>query len=88
MEIIFGLAILCWLFAEGFAPLQALKAFLHIDEPQGDSLSQMLISALNCSKCVGLWGGLIYFEGDLFKAAIVSVLAEAISRLNKATLML
>lgn len=85
---IIGLSILCWMFAEGFRPLQILKQFLHIDEPSGDSISYWIILALNCSLCCGWWFGLIYFQGDLFKAAITSVLAEAISRINKNTMTL
>lgn len=83
-----GVSILCWMFAEGFEPVQVLKRMLHIDEPDGDCLSYWLIKGLNCSLCIGFWGGLIYFQGDLFKASITSVLAEAISRINKSTLTL
>lgn len=88
---ILGLAILCWMFAEGFEPIQVLKKsfceFDLSDPTYWTGLLHWIIKAINCSLCTGFWVGLIYFE-NIFNAAIISVLAESISRLNKNTITL
>jgi len=84
-----GLAILSWMFAEGFEPIQLIKYKLKLNDPDiyYGGLVYWIVKAINCSLCTGFWTGLIFFQ-DPFKGAIVSVVAEAISRLNKLTTIL
>jgi hypothetical protein len=88
-----GLAALCWMFAESFEPIQYLKKNLYpcydLSDPSywSGGIMYWFVKFINCSLCSGFWFGLIYFE-DIFKAAIVSIIAEGISRINKNTMSL
>lgn len=68
-----GAAILAVMFASWFLPIQVMKDHFNIRRYR-------FTQYLDCPKCVGFWGGLIYFE-DLFKAGIVALLAYIISHL-------
>jgi hypothetical protein len=87
---LFGLAVICWMIAEGFEPLQVFKKIgpYDISDPSyWTGLMYWIVKFINCSLCCGFWIGLIYYE-DIFKAALTSVIAEGISRLNKNTMSL
>ena len=85
---IIGIAILAWMFADGFEPIQIFKHIFLIDNPDDWSgVMHWLVKLINCSLCVGFWSGLIITE-DIYTAAITSVLAEAVSRINKSTIIL
>lgn len=74
-----GMAIFAWLLAEGAEPAMYLKEKLRLTE------DNMFGRLFYCSLCLGFWVGLIYF-GTIYQAAIVSGLAEAVSRINKYTM--
>jgi hypothetical protein len=68
---ILGLAIVAVLFADWFKPIQVIKDHFKMYN------IKYIGSMFYCSKCVGLWFGLAYFQA-LFPAAIVSLLAYII----------
>ena len=66
-----GFAILVVMFASWMDPVQVIKDWIGIREVRFGWI-------VSCSKCLGFWSGLIYFQ-DPFKAAIVSLLAYLIT---------
>jgi hypothetical protein len=70
---IVGLAIVAVLIAQWFGPAQWLKDKVGL-------FKYTVTSWLYCTKCTGLWLGVIVFQ-DLYKAAIVSLLAYLIGKL-------
>lgn len=68
-----GAAVLAVMFASWFQPIQVIKDHFGIREVRFSWV-------LDCPKCVGFWGGLIYFQ-DPFKAGIVALLAYSMSHL-------
>ena len=71
---ILGLAILCNMVAHWFEPAQGIKFWIT------DKLPTWLAMPLICSKCAGLWAGLIYFQ-DLWLGVITSLTAYLIDSL-------
>ena len=74
------LACLSWLLAEGASPANQLKSFLRIER------IHWLNTLLTCSLCLGFWVGLIGTQ-NILHAAGVSVMAEALSRINNRTIL-
>ena len=68
-----GYAVVAVLIADWFAPLQYFKDKLGF-------YKQPITSWLYCTKCVGLWFGLVMTR-DLFQAAIISLLSYLIGKL-------
>ena len=68
-----GAAVLAVMFAHWFTPIQVIKEYLGANEVRFGWV-------LDCPKCVGFWGSLLYFH-DPFKAGIVALLAFLISHL-------
>lgn len=68
---IVGLAILSCMFTFWFEPIQGIKMRLL------GWLPDWALLPFVCSKCFGLWIGLLYFQ-DPFKAALTSFLAYVI----------
>ena len=71
---ILGLAILCNMLTHWFEPIQGIKFWIT------DKLPTWLSMPLICSKCAGLWAGLIYFQ-DLWLGVITSLTAYLIDSL-------
>jgi hypothetical protein len=62
---IIGIAILCNLVTHWFEPIQKIKYKVV------DKLPMWIAKLFLCSKCMGLWVGLIYFQ-DPILAAVTS----------------
>ena len=67
-----GFAILVVMFASWMEPVQVIKEWLGLHTFRFGWI-------WSCSKCLGFWSGLIYFQ-DPFKAGIVSLLAYLITQ--------
>ena len=75
-----GLACLSFLIAEGAEPLEYLKQKIRLER------FHWINKLLTCSLCCGFWVGLMGTQ-NILNAAIVSVCAETISRINKKTIL-
>lgn len=74
------LACLSWLIAEGAQPLEWLKEKIRLER------IKFFYTLLTCSLCTGFWVGMIGTQ-NILHASLVSVIAEAISRINKRTIL-
>ena len=71
---ILGIAILCNMLTHWFEPIQSVKMWFT------DKLPQWIATPFLCSKCMGFWLGLIYFQNPIL-AAITSFTAYLIDNL-------
>ena len=71
---IIGIAILSNFVTHWFAPIQKVKYWIV------DRIPQWLSTPLLCSKCLGFWLGLIYFQNPIL-AAITSFTAYLIDNI-------
>jgi len=81
--IIIELACLSFLFVNA-EPLILFKRFCGYREEQMHTYSktkQFIHKLIYCCLCSGFWIGLI-FSGSILKAALISVIAEIISKIN------
>lgn len=78
---IIGLACMGFLFAEAAEPIQNIKEIfnLHTEAICKNKVQWFFVKMLNCSLCFSFWLGLIVTL-NLYYAAIISILAETISR--------
>lgn len=67
-----GLSALTYLLAEGAEPIQWFKEKIKLSN----------FTLVNCSLCLGFWIGTLYFWNPIY-GAVVSILAETISRIEK-----
>ncbi len=65
---ILGIAILCNFVTHWFEPIQSVKMWFT------DKLPQWMATPFLCSKCMGFWLGLLYFQNPVL-AAITSFTA-------------
>ncbi len=65
---ILGISILCNMITHWFTPIQSVKYKIV------DKLPQWMATPFLCSKCLGFWLGLIYFQNPIL-AAITSFTA-------------
>jgi len=68
-----GFAILVVMVASWFDPIQVIKEYIKLERIR-------FAWIFSCSKCLGFWSGLIYFQNP-FKAGIVSLLAYLITNI-------
>lgn len=77
-----GLIFFTWLMVKGAAPVRFVKEFFGVsnDSTPKKLPAQLIQKFVNCSKCMGFWIGLIYYQ-DVLLACIVSLSAEAFERI-------
>lgn len=77
-----GICILTWFVVEGSTPLQVIKNLLKVGEQSKTSniWHEGIKTLFNCSKCLGFWIGLIYYQSIEF-ACLTSIGSEIFYRI-------
>ena len=74
---IIGIGYLANMIAYDFTPIQPAKRYLISKLP---FISSLVDKVLNCSKCIGFWFGLGFFQ-NIFHAAVAGLTAFLINHL-------